>query len=437
MTRWGRVARLTALLVGCSLVAATASAGERRRFSIDFRQNPPSEVIAEVRIHGNHVSSDDEIVTLSGIVIGAPFGPTTLANIRQRLDDVGRFDDVEVLKRFASIIDLSQIVVVIIVNEGPVRLDLPDVPGAEPRIVRRSWLRSMMWLPIVYGEDGYGLTYGARFAWAGIGGERGRLSFPLTWGGFKQTGLEYDRTFTSGPISRVEVGAAVQRQTNPAFDLDDDRRRVWGRLEHATGPLRLGGELGREDISFGQAEEDLWSLGADVAFDTRLNPVLPRNAVFAQASWERLALGSGDVIHRTRLDGRGYVGLLGQSFVKVEALREDANRPLPPYLRSLLGGWSNLRGFEAGSWTGDTLVAGSIEFVLPLSSALNVAKLGVSTFVDAGVAYDKGERLSDQTFRSGLGGSAWITVPGFRISLAVARGRGASTRVHFGVGIDF
>jgi outer membrane protein assembly factor BamA len=376
-------------------------------------------------------------VTLSGIVIGAPFGPTTLADIRQRLRDEGRFDDVDVLKRFASIADLSQIVVVIIVNEGPVRLDLPDVPGAEPRVVRRSWLRNMMWLPIVYGEDGYGVTYGARLAWAGVGGDRGRVSVPLTWGGFKQAGVEYDRTFTSGPLSRVEVGAAVQRQKNPAFDLDDDRRRVWGRLERAAGPVRVGGELGRQDISFGQTDDDFWSIGADVAVDTRLNPLLPRNAVFAQASWERLDLGSGDVIHRTRLDGRGYVGLLGQSFLKLEALREDANGPVPPYLRSLLGGWANLRGFEAGSWTGDTLVAGSIELVLPLSSALNVAKLGVSAFVDTGAAYDKGERLSEQTLQTGIGGSVWLTVPGFRVSFAVAHGRRASTRAHFGIGIEF
>jgi len=110
---------------------------------------------------------------------------------------------------------------------------------------------------------------------------------------------------------------------------------------------------------------------------------------------------------------------------------------LPSYLRSLLGGWSSLRGFEAGSWTGDTLVTGSLELVLPLTSAVKIAKLGVSAFVDTGVAYDKGERFSDQTFDTGVGGSVWVTVPGFRISLAVAQGLDSGTRVHFGIGIDF
>jgi outer membrane protein assembly factor BamA len=436
MTR-ARRTWVSAAVVAVLLLAVSAAASEHRRFSVDFRQNPPAEVIAEVRVHGNHVTPDDEIVALSGIVIGAPFGPTTIADSTRRLHDDGRFDEIDVLKRFASIVDLSQIVIVIVVNEGPVRIDLPDAPGAEPRMVRRSWLGRTMWLPIVYGEDGYGLTYGARLAWPGVGGERGRVSAPLTWGGFKQAGIEYDRTFARGPVSRIEVGAAVKRRRNPAFDLDDDRRRIWGRVERAAGPLRTGVEVGRQDVSFGQVDDGFWTVGADVAFDTRLNPLLPRNAVFAQASWERVDLDSGPAVLRTRLDGRGYVGLIGQSFVKLEAVREDANRRLPPYLRSLLGGWSNLRGFEAGSWTGDTLVTGSIELVLPLTSAIRVGKFGVSAFVDTGAAYDKGERLAEQTLRTGIGGSTWITVPGFRMSFAVARGRGASTRAHFGIGIEF
>ena len=32
----------------------------------------------------------------------------------------------------------------------------------------------------------------------------------------------------------------------------------------------------------------------------------------------------------------------------VRALREDSARPLPPYLKPLLGGMANLRGFKAG-----------------------------------------------------------------------------------------
>jgi hypothetical protein len=46
----------------------------------------------------------------------------TVAQTEKRLKDSGKFDDVEVLKRFASIVDLSRISLVIVVNEGAVRL---------------------------------------------------------------------------------------------------------------------------------------------------------------------------------------------------------------------------------------------------------------------------------------------------------------------------
>src|SRR5207244_3741665 len=125
-----------------------------------------------------------------------------------------------VLKRFASISDPTQIALVIVVNEGPVRIE-SGKPGAPLAIVRRRGLRNLMFLPIIDAEDGYGVTYGARLALLNTAGPKSRLSFPLTWGGMKQAGLELERRFGSGPFSRIELGGAVQRQTNPAFRQDD------------------------------------------------------------------------------------------------------------------------------------------------------------------------------------------------------------------------
>jgi hypothetical protein len=61
----------------------------------------------------------------------------------------------------------------------------------------------------------------------------------------------------------------------------------------------------------------------------------------------------------------------------------------------------------------------------------------VSAFVDAGTAYDKGQRLADQTARTGIGGSAWMTIAAFRMSFSVAHGRRSGTRVNFGGGLTF
>src|SRR6185295_2399704 len=140
---------------------------------------------------------------------------------------------------------------------------------------------------------------------------------------------------------------------------------------------------------------------------------------------------------RTSLDGRGYLVLLGQSILTVRAMRTDSSEPLPAYLQPLLGGMANLRGFEAGTAAGDTLVAASAELILPLTSPLHVGKLGVSVFADGGTVYAKGERLADQTPLEGYGGSLWLSAAFLRLNLAVAHGRGASTRVHFGAAAFF
>lgn len=396
-----------------------------------------AERIAEVRVHGNHLTANDEIVALAGITIGSPFLETTVDDVARRLRRTGRFDEVEVLRRFASISDPSQIVVVIIVNEGPVRIRIPDDPDLPPEVVPRRGLRNVLYLPILDAEDGYGLTYGVRLARVGIGGDTGRLSVPLSWGGLKRAGLEYDRTFDAGPFSRIEVGSAIQRQTNPAFDEDDDRRRLWGRVERQLGPIRAGAGAGWQHVSFGAADDELRTGSLDVAFDTRLTPVLPRNAVYARAAVERVAFDAGGSVVRTSVDARGYLGLAGQTVLEARVARHHAGQPLPPYLRWLLGGWSSLRGFEAGAFTGDTRVTGSLELHVPLNDVLSAGKVGTSVFADAGAAYDHGERLEDQRARVGYGASLWATIATFRMSLAVAHGRGAGTRVNFGGGFAF
>jgi hemolysin activation/secretion protein len=141
-------------------------------------------------------------------------------------------------------------------------------------------------------------------------------------------------------------------------------------------------------------------------------------------------------VNQITLDARGYLGLVGQSVLVIRALREDSDAPLPPYLKPLLGGMPNLRGFRRGTAVGDTLVAGSVELRLPLTSPLNVGKLGVSAFVDVGTVYDHGDRLEDQYLERAVGGGLWFSLAFVRLNLAVAHGIGGSTRVHFGTGVS-
>ena len=399
----------------------------------------PAEVIAEIQVHGNHVTADADVIALAGITIGAPFTADTIAQVRAKLKAAGKFDDVNVLKRYASIVDATKITVVIIVNEGAVRVDFEKGPDGEEIAVvkRRGGFGNLMFLPILDGEDGYGLTYGVTASLADVAGKRSRLSFPLSWGGTRRAGVELEKNFVSGPLTRVEIGGAIQRRTNPAYEEHDERRRAWARAERALGYVRLGATAGWERVSFGPLGDDLKTVGGDITFDTRIDPTYPRNAVLATAAWERVSFDSGGTLQRTRLDGRGYLGLIKQSVLAVRVMREGANAPQPAYLRPLLGGWSNLRGFEAGAFVGDIVVAGSAELLVPLSSPLSVGRLGVSVFVDTGVAYDYGQRLKDQVRQTGIGGSVWMSATVFRLSLSVAHGRGAGTRVNFGGGLTF
>jgi len=120
-----------------------------------------------------------------------------------------------------------------------------------------------------------------------------------------------------------------------------------------------------------------------------------------------------------------------------EALTEAANQAEPLYLRSILGGFSTVRGFETGFLTGDKMAAGSIEWRIPVRSPLRVGKIGVTAFFDAGTAWDHGQAFVDQHIYKGAGGTAWFSVASFRLSMAVGYGFGSGTHVHFSGGIGF
>jgi outer membrane protein assembly factor BamA len=408
-------------------------------------QPPAPEIVSGIQIHGNTATPDEEIRQLAGVEIGTPLTPTTVDDIAARLRATGRFRSVQVLKRYASIADPSQILLVVIVDEGAVKVERTGNPDAPTRIVRSRPL-NLMFLPILTREDGYGFTYGARFARVGLLGNDSRISFPLTWGGEKKAAAELDKSFTSGPVDRLLAGVSISRRTNPFFDLDDDRRRVWLRGEREVLPkVRVGATGGLQQASFPTAGKDLFTqIGADVVVDTRLDPLLARNAIYAKAAWDHLDFQDGPAhdgpnpsANRIELDARGYIGLVGQNILMLRALRQDSDNPLPPYLKPLLGGMANVRGFKAGDDIGDTLMTTTAELIVPLTSPLDFGKLGVSVFVDAGTVYDKGERLSDQTLKQGYGGSVWLSAAFVRLNVAIAHGRGSSTRVHVGFSLSF
>jgi outer membrane protein assembly factor BamA len=296
----------------------------------------------------------------------------------------------------------------------------------------------MMFVPILGAEDGYGFTYGAQIAFIGRRNPRRRVVVPASWGGDKQVGAEYQQEFGRWFAPRLRAGAVVQRRTHPFYDEHADRTRAWGRTEWPiVRNIRTGAEVAWQSSSLAGQDVEARSVGADVVFDTRIDPLMPHNAVFVRSAVERLHFSSSTSAVRTEIDANGYVGIYRGTVLALRAVREDFSRPAPPFYKSLLGGSRNLRGFRAGRAVGDTLIAGSVELRIPTTSPLRMTRFGYSVFMDAGTTYDKGQRFRDQKLERGVGAGIWMTAPLFRFSAAVARGLGSGIRAHIGAGLTF
>jgi outer membrane protein assembly factor BamA len=398
---------------------------------------PPQEVLADVQVRGNVATPDDELRRLAGLEIGMPVTPDLTTRVAERLRAMKRFDSVDVLKRYASLTDPTQIVVVVLVDEGAVSIQRTGDPARPTRVVRRRW-PNLLFFPLFSADSGYGVTYGARLTHPSPAGRNSRISFPITWGGRKRIAAEFEKRPDRGWFTRIEAGGSVSRRMNPLFEANDDRIAVWFRPERQMTPsLRVRALTGWQRASFQSVTDQFASLGAEVVFDTRLDPFLARDAVLLRATSSHLAFGGRDAVNRTALEAHGYVGLFGQTILVASASMDRADGPLPDYLKPLFGGPSSVRGFKTGADSGDSLVAGSLELRVPLTSALRFVKVGVSGFVDAGTVYDTGERLVDQRLQRGIGGSVWFTAAFLRFNVAVAHGVGESTRVHVGGNLTF
>jgi cell division septal protein FtsQ len=79
------------------------------------------EIIVAIQVHGNTLTPDAEIVRASGLSAGTLFSESVLSDAEARLRAFKRVYQVDVLQRYASITDPSQVLVVI--RTGPVRIE--------------------------------------------------------------------------------------------------------------------------------------------------------------------------------------------------------------------------------------------------------------------------------------------------------------------------
>ncbi|HEY6361445.1 MAG TPA: BamA/TamA family outer membrane protein [Vicinamibacterales bacterium] len=387
------------------------------------------ELIAEIRVHGNHTTPEADILGLAALTVGEPATEVRLAEAERQLRESGRFAGIEVRRRYRSLSDPSEILVILIVDEHDAVSADDLTPGPIARV--RS---AAMWLPILAYADGYGLTYGARVSFIEPFGARSRISVPATWGGERKAAAEVEYRFER-LVARGS--ASLSRRVNPHFEVPDARREVVTQVEGALKPwLRAGvsGRIGR--VTFGNERAWHQAAGAQLTFDTRVDPSFPRNAVHAIVGVDRIGFAGGSVA-RASADLRGYAGTGGSAVVALRAAVSRAGGPLPPSEQMLLGGGATLRGYRAGHRAGDGLVLLSAEARVPLTSPLDFGRFGVKGFVDAGTTWDAGERLGDQRFDRGIGGGVYFGATAVTANVDVAWPETGKPRVHVALAVSF
>ena len=417
------VSRLWALGFGLALTVAVPVAAHAQ------------ETISEIRVHGNHTTPDADVIGLSGLKTGDAASDARLSEAEQALRKSDRFAGVEIRKRFRSIDNASDILVVIVIDERAGVSADNLTPGFGTRL--RS---NMLWLPIFSYADGYGFTYGIRAAFANPIGEDSQVSFPMSWGGERRAGVELERSFNDQK-TRAGVAFWVNRRVNPFYEVPDNRQQVRFEADQAVATwMRVGASARIAHVEFGDGYTARHTgVGPYVTFDTRINPLYPRNAIQARFGWERMTFESGSAGLWTA-DARGYFSVapvVPRTTFMLRGQLERSDAPLPQAEQSLLGGADSLRGYRAGHRVGDSLAAVSAEARVALNSPMRGALFGVRGFIDAGTVWNSGTRLADQRFERGVGGGVFLGVAVAMLNLDVAWPEDGKPRVHFGMGISF
>ncbi len=413
---------------GCGMALALLAAASASA------QPTTSEVVTELRVHGNYSTPDTEVIRLAGVEPGDQIEPRTLETIAARLRASERFDDVDVRKRYTTLTQSDAVTLILLVRERPT----PSRGGPLIKTLHAA-SRRMLVMPILDHAEGHGLTSGVRFTLADALGERSRLSVPLTFGGTRQAALEFEKDFDAGPVHTVRGGLSVSHLENQHYIVGDRRASVWfGADRQIIDSLRLSTKIGFSNVRFGPIDERLATYQVALEVDTRRKVGFPRNAVFTRAGWQWLDPGRrGAPVVMPQIDARGFLGLFGRTVLAVRAQYQGASAAVPAYAQPLLGGVGSVRGHRVGEWAGDKLAAASVELRVPLSSPLRLGMIGLKVFFDTGATYNVHERLGQTRFSHGAGAGVFVNAAFLTLQLDAAHDLRGGARLHVSTGVSF
>jgi hypothetical protein len=144
--------RRVACALALVLLVATSSAAQTKT---------ASELITELRVHGNYSVPDADVLGLAGVAPGDRLTADGADAIAERLRASGRFDAVEVRKRYTSLTRTDEVALILVVEERPAAL----VTGGRMARVLTTALRQTMFVPILDYAEGDGFTGGGSPWW--------------------------------------------------------------------------------------------------------------------------------------------------------------------------------------------------------------------------------------------------------------------------------
>ena len=213
----------------------------------------PAEAVVEIRIQGNFSLPDDEVIALAGVTVGDAAGPDLEETVRARLKASGRFETVDVRRRYRSLTATDQVALVIVVRERPGARFSNPLLRAFAAAGRR-----LMVAPIVDHREGYGVAYGALTSFVDPFGTGSRLAVPATWGGHKRIALEMETPVRGPVIDRLRAGGSRGRRRHPYFDIDDERTGIEVAADRRIPRgFRVRGEAAWEEVRFGARSDRL------------------------------------------------------------------------------------------------------------------------------------------------------------------------------------
>ena len=302
-----------------------------------------------------------------------------------------------------------------------------------------------MFFPILNYDDGYGWTYGGQTAIVDALGKGTRVSVPLSWGGTRRAAIEADRTFKTGPLTRLTGSFGITQRENPHFEVDDRRTELDGPAPSGgcSTWLTLGGELGRTDVRFLPARTRASGRPAPTPRSTRgATRRFPRTrsspASRGAGSIRSASRRSAAAIDRYRFDARGFKRLVRAERDRrpcrvrhgvgaAAAIRAMAARRLEPARASSPGPSPATSGCSGRPSCACRSRRRSASAASASTSSWTAARSRLSA-----------RRISDAPLHKSGGAGFFLIAAVLQLNFEVSHSiDGKSTRFHFGTGFSF